>query len=620
MRPMMARPGVGDRGPGTAMLAIAGACVVLALASCASAAERPGAEERPGVIVSFSHSTPDTAYWRRHAPWIQRRPFDGVVIKIDPRDATWLENDYWQQRIEWTKSRSPEYDYLAEMYRRPREQGSLSWGGGLTQNGATSPWNPASRYTDETLAKALEDMQAAPAGRFQFNLLVMGVQAPTTDWYDDEQWEQRLRNYVVLARFARAAGFKGFLFDDEQYGSGCAWNYSILRRRGATHGHSFAEMRAKARQRGRAIGRAICAEFPDMVFWTLHGYGTVAALIERGRPEYAMRLKIGFYDGLLEGSSDQFVFVDGGEMAYGYHRREHFESGRKMVKEEPIRMGLTKVPDLHRSKVKCAFGLWPDYYGAIDPDDPENSYFSPGRFQRALNLALELSDGYVWFWGEKWSWWVEGPDDRAAVPIHQGRRGLPLAYWRAVEAARTSPGNDTSDVRGRPTVMLPTKGRNGVIEGEKLADLLARSQKVYELPTEGWTFKLDDWGSRTDEPATWDRPIAIGKSWRDQGVTGTDTVGFYRLEFTMPENLEGRKLHFYLPDVDGSIWLSSLTHDMAHRYVALEPDALRKPFVMTNPEFASFFWQPGKPAVVVIKVMRHGETGGIMAPIQIIAE
>jgi len=600
---------------------VAAACVIVAVAAPA------GAAERPGVIVSFSHSTPDTAYWRRFAPWMQMRPFDGVVIEIDPRDATWLEPDYWQTQIEWTKSRSPEYDYLAEMYRRPREQGSLSWGGGgsLTQGGATSPWNPGSRYTDATLAKALEDMQAAPADRFHFNLLGMGVQSPVTDWYDDEQWAQRTHNYTVLARFAKAAGFKGFLFDDEQYGSGCAWNYRILRQRGATHGKSFAEMRAKARQRGQAIGRAICAEFPDMVFWTLHGYGTVAVHVENGLPEAAMDLKTGFYDGLLEGSSDEFVFVDGGEMAYGYNRRKHFEDGRKMVKEEPIRMGLTKVPDLHRRKVKCAFGLWPDYYGTMDPVDPEKSYFSPGRFQRALNLALELSDGYVWFWGEKWLWWVEGPDDRAAVPIHQGRRGLPLAYWRAVEAARTSPGDDTSDIRGRPTVMLPSNGRGrGVIEGRKLAELLAKTEKVYELPTEGWTFKLDDWGSRTDEPATWDQPIVIGKSWRDQGVTGDDTVGWYRLEFDMPAQLKGRKLYFYLPDVDGSVWLSSLKcprpQEMSHRYVGLEPDALRKPFVMTNPEFASFFWEPGKPAIIVIKVMRHGPTGGIMAPIQVIAE
>jgi len=233
---------------------IIGACAVLTLVSITCAADQPG------IVISFSHSTPDTAYWRRHASAIQKRPFDGVVFEIDPRDETWLEEGYWDKQIDWARSRSPEYDYLAEMYQRPRELGSLSWGGGsgLTFSGATSPWNPASRYSEATLTRALEDLQAAPADHFRFNLLGIGVQAPTTDWFNEEQFEQRLQNFVVLARFARDAGLRGFLFDDEQYGSGCVWNYPVLKNRGATHGHSFDEMRATAREHGRRIGAAIC--------------------------------------------------------------------------------------------------------------------------------------------------------------------------------------------------------------------------------------------------------------------------------------------------------------------------------------------------------------------------
>ncbi len=54
--------------------------------------------------------------------------------------------------------------------------------------------------------------------------------------------------------------------------------------------------------------------------------------------------------------------------------KEQFEHGRRMIKEEVIRMGLTEVPDLHRRKVKCGFGVWPDYYGKLNPDDPQQSY------------------------------------------------------------------------------------------------------------------------------------------------------------------------------------------------------------------------------------------------------
>ena len=588
------------------------------LAACASAT----AADKPGVVIGWGHTSPDTAYARRQAAWLERRPFDGVVMTIDPRDAEWLEQAYWAGQIEWARGRK--LDYLAEMFERPREEGSLNWGGGsgLAASSATGPWNPNNKWTDKTLAKALADLQAATFNRFKFNLIETYCMAPTTDWFDDRNWAQVCRNYAVVARFAKQAGLKGILFDDEEYGEGCVWNYDILRKRDAVRGKSAAEMQAKARQRGRELAQAISAEFPDIVFWTLHGYSTVAGLVEGGLPEYARSLKPPFYDGVLEGSSDEIVFVDGGEWAYGFNTREHFEWGRRLCKEEPIRMGLTRVPELYRKKVRCGFGIWPDFYGRIDPEDPENSYFSPGRWQRTVNLALEYSDGYVWVYGERWTWWVEGPDDRAAVDIYQGRRGLPLAYWKAMEAARTSPGEDTSvqeNSAGRPA-----RGRHvHCIDGDRLTEFLKTTEKVFELPVTGWTFKLDDWGADSDEPTTFSKPIAIGTRWDQQGFTGPDAIGWYRLEFVLPEELKGRRLCFYFPDVDGSVWLSSRScprpQTMSFRYIGFEPESNRKPFTLTRPDCASYFFVPGEPATMVIKVQAHNGAGGILAPIQVLA-
>ena len=604
--------------------AIPGVLMVLAASGDGTARGDHGTREGPGVVISFSHSSPGTAYWRRYAPDLERRPLDGVVFEIDPRDATWLERGYWTEQAQ--SAREKGLDYLAEMYERPREHGSISWGGGagLTHSGATSPWNPASTYTDSTLAPALADLLATAPTRFTFNLVSAGIMSPTTDWFNDADFAQRCRNFAAIARFAKRAGLQGILFDDEQYGEGCVWNYTGLRSRDAHHGKSFEELRAKARERGRALAAAVCAEFPDIVFWTLHGYSTTAHLIESGLPEYALDLKPGFYDGLLEGASEGMVFVDGGEIAYGHNTREQFEFDRRLIVEEPIRMGITRVPELHRRKVRCGFGIWPDYYGKIDPENPDNGYFSPGRLQRALNLALQFSDGYVWLWGEGWSWWVEGPDGRAPVPLHQGRRGLPVAYWQAVDDARGSPGSDTSPVRGS-TTGLPTNGRNYCVEGDELSALMARCETVFVLPREGWTFKLDEWGNVRDDPGSLDRPIRIGETWDRQGFEGDGSIGFYRLEFELPAELAHRTLHFYLPDVAGSVWLASTSclrpQEMAWRYIGLDPAADRRPFVLTHPEFASFFFEPGKPAVVVIKVQGlRGNPGGIMAGIQVLAE
>jgi len=547
---------------------------------------------------------------------------DGVVFAINPHDATWVDQSYWDNAI--AKYRGTNLDYLASMYARPREQGSLSFGGadGLTAWAKTSSWNPQSFYDEQTFAPALADLKATQAKRMTHNFVTAGLQCPTTDWFNDEDFVQRNHNFALLARFAKQSGLKGIMFDDEEYGQGAVWFYPTLRKRGAVHGKGFEETRAMARQRGRDFAKAICAEFPDILFWTFHGYGTTAHAIEMGLPEYKYSLRSAFYDGILEGGSAQMILVDGGEIAYGFSTKEQFEHGRRMILEAPIEMGLTQVPDLFRKKVRCGFAVWPDYYGKINPADLELSYFSPGRLQRALYWALEVGDGYVWLWGESWSWWMDGPDEGAPVDVYQGRRGLPRAYWDAVTNAHFSPGDDTSPVRGTPTG-LATRGRHGCIDGQQLAQFLGKNKSVFQLPVKGWSFKLDDWGNIRDDPKTFDKPITIGRPWSQQGFTGSDSVGWYRLEFMMPENLKGKKLHFYFPKVDGSIWLASTScanpQEMAWRYVEYEPQSQRKPFVLTNDQVASYFFEPGKLAVVVLKVQGHDGGGGIMAPIHILA-
>ena len=479
--------------------------MVTAMATFALACLTCSALAKPSVVISWSWTTPDTAYARKYIEWLETRPFDGIAMTIDPRDAEWLDDAYWQNLSGGA--------WLKDMCAGPRENGSLSWGGGggMTAFPDTCPWNPKSKYTDATMAKALADLKATRFNRFRFNLIESFVVGGTNDWFNDEEWAQRCRNYAVLARFARQAGLRGIFFDDEDYG-GSAWP------RPGRGGRSLEEMHAKARQRGREFAQAMCKEFPDMVFWVLHGYSSMAGLVEGGLPEYGRSTKMPFFDGMLEGSTKDFVFVDGGENSYGHNTREHFLWGRKLCKEEPIRIGLTKVPELHRKKVRCGFGIWPDYYGRLDPDNLENSYHSPARFQRAVNLALEIGDGYVWVYGEKSNWWLEGPDDRAPVEMKTGARlsrGLPLAYWKALEAARKSPGSDTSS--RTPASALPQQGRNLCIDGKELPALLAKCEKVYELPTQGWTFKLDDFGLDSDDPATFNKPIATGKTWDKQG-------------------------------------------------------------------------------------------------------
>ena len=62
--------------------------ITVLLASAIIGASRPAdGAEKPNVVISWGHTSPDTAYVRRYAESLEQRPFDGVVMTIDPRDA-----------------------------------------------------------------------------------------------------------------------------------------------------------------------------------------------------------------------------------------------------------------------------------------------------------------------------------------------------------------------------------------------------------------------------------------------------------------------------------------------------------------------------------------------------
>ena len=101
-------------------------------------AVRPGlslaVDDKPWVIISgLSHSAPDTAYARLYVQGtpgylgLEDRAFDGVGLEINPRDAEYPNEAFWQGQID--SLRSSGNDYLADVYEAPRANGSLSFGG-----------------------------------------------------------------------------------------------------------------------------------------------------------------------------------------------------------------------------------------------------------------------------------------------------------------------------------------------------------------------------------------------------------------------------------------------------------------------------------------------------------
>jgi hypothetical protein len=163
------------------------------------------------------------------------------------------------------------------------------------------------------LQRKLRDTQIITRARLRGIKVYLGVKlvnywntrTPLSEWFDDAGWSQKvLPNMGNMAAAARLLGFAGLAFDQEMYGqrdgiktATWEWNYP-----GNTR--TEAQVRAKAKQRGRELMTRIVGAFPgvELLAYKVEFPETWAALLRKelsGDPNaYQGRLDIDFWDGI----------------------------------------------------------------------------------------------------------------------------------------------------------------------------------------------------------------------------------------------------------------------------------------------------------------------------------
>ena len=136
---------------------------------------------------------------------------------------------------------------------------------------------------------------------------------PYVDWFDDEGWARTAEKMGGLAGAARMLGFRGIAIDQELYGGKARWTWNYP---GNTH--TEAEVRAKAKQRGRQAMTAILDGFPGVEIgiynfmqkdsWLEFVYEKTGTRPYPGAPStdtFGPRVDIDFWDGMtsVEGYS-----------------------------------------------------------------------------------------------------------------------------------------------------------------------------------------------------------------------------------------------------------------------------------------------------------------------------
>ncbi|MGI5816633.1 MAG: hypothetical protein ACOX9R_00900 [Armatimonadota bacterium] len=358
------------------------------------------------------------------------------------------------------------------------------------------------------IALVIEDLQAAQAASAKpwERYLLVNANPGDVDWFDDAGWESIVEHWRIAARVAREGGLTGILFDPEPYREPFrqfAWTAQPQYEQ-----HTFVEYHAKARERGAAVMRAIVEEYPEITLFSyfMNSVNRMAAARPdpiRALPGGTYDLFPGFIDGWLDVLPPTVTLVDGCESAYRFNSLVEYLSAYNRIKGDCQRLVSPENRAKYRAQVQVGFGFYLDPY--INPPD-STWYIDPQGMERVERLgqnlrhALEVTDEYVWVYGEKASWWPH-PHPRA-----QER------WWDALPGIE-----DQIRAAGDPVAFALGKLEEA---GDDAPNLLSNGDFSAETAEAADVEQADDWVQEGAPPgwSAWQHPDSEGAFAWDRTV------------------------------------------------------------------------------------------------------
>lgn len=342
-------------------------------------------------IVSFGWewNAVSSAEFVKYADRIDRTGLDGVGVYVKAKDAagkTWNSADVSDGETEWTR--------------------------GMVE-GQVADFRTAMSHKGlrESFIRAL----GAPKKRL--------------DWADDAVWAKIARSMGTLAWLAKEGGFRGLIVDPEDYSK----SKQFERRPGDEPWSVLAPL---ARKRGREVFSAVFGEYPEAVIFTYWLFSWNIHQAYSDNPMISARcggdLWSSFVNGILDVIPPTARIVDGNEWAYE-HEAKRYEFLMSSVAQRNCVDGLVAPENRakYRAQVLPGFGLYLDSYtndktnsaGKVNHYhfEPDESGTRAGHLERNLSAALRASGGYVWFWGEKFSWIKYDPEQTMGWHVSRER-------------------------------------------------------------------------------------------------------------------------------------------------------------------------------------------------------
>jgi len=404
-------------------------------------------------LIEYGWDAPDPRWVKDHIQEIEKRPFDGIVIR-----AT----------------------FPPQPGKRADSLGRQAFG--------------SKRFSPADYQHNIDTLRSIPFHSLMDNFIQ--VVSGDLDFFD-ENWDACLHNIGVLARIAKQSGCcVGLMFDPEQYGKNRLWTYE-QKPQALRDAHSKEQYRAQAIHRGKQFMRAINKEFPNIQILCLFGPSFSDEYVRAGHFNYDLLAP--FMEGMCRAADSGTRITDGYEQSYPYRFPVSFEVARR----EMLASRETFEDKLAFDRVmRVGFGLWTDFDSGKHPwstTDFDSNFFQPNTYQNAVYNALKYSDQYVWVYCERLSW-LSGEN-------------LPEAYDKAQRDGRTTPAaipilhQEQNPSRAKWVVDAGTRQDPKLFD-----DLLKTHDELLDLTKCDWTFYPD--AGNNPPPAT---PIHIARFWEQEG-------------------------------------------------------------------------------------------------------
>ena len=365
----------------------------------------------PKKLIEFGWDIPSPAYLRDNIRAMEKRPFDGVAIRL-PDDA----------------------------------------GGGCVFD--IEKWGKSTVTARERELKILGEI---PKGETFTDSFLTVYGASTMDWFSDADWQKVLENVRFCSRAAKAGHCKGICWDAESYSGRNPWQYAVQL---DYKKHSFAETCQIVRKRGAQFMQALQEEFPGQTILALRllsdfqdGSPFSQHLFPIRDPKRSAAdlegswfgLHAAFINGLLDTAKPEITLIDGNEDAYFYTSAQEFYRLANDLRQEAVALvapeNRTKYASQyqvgHALSVEYTQGLWGEALSFPNYLKKQASELTPEQrvqwFEHNAYYAFKTTGQYVWCYSEYMNWWTgkglpPGIDEALRSAKRKYEAGEPLGF------------------------------------------------------------------------------------------------------------------------------------------------------------------------------------------------